>query len=270
MTAELRYDSLVRRVFLVSISASTIAVLLLVFSPRISAQTAGAAPGVPASVTSTGFGGHTNHPGIPASVTSTGTLMPPHPRPPVANQPGCCINPLFPVNPNPSAGGQGGRHPRHPGRRGGYAGGILYYPVPYTSDTTMDWQSQSGENPSQDQNDDVYRGGPTIFDRRGPGMQLADENRYVPPPAHEPQPAASGDSDAAAEPVANTTPTILVFKDGHRLEISNYAIVGDTLFDLTPGHRRKIPLAELDLAATSKQNDDRGIDFRLPAGTQGS
>jgi hypothetical protein len=40
--------------------------------------------------------------------------------------------------------------------------------------------------------------------------------------------------------------------------------VGDTLFDLTDGHRRKILLSELDLAGTSKQNDDRGVDFQLP------
>jgi len=33
---------------------------------------------------------------------------------------------------------------------------------------------------------------------------------------------------------------------------------------LSEGHRRKIPLADLDLQATGKQNDDRGVDFRLP------
>ena len=59
---------------------------------------------------------------------------------------------------------------------------------------------------------------------------------------------------------------MLVFKDGHRLEIKNYAIQGNMLYDLTAGHRRKIELAELDLAATQKENEDRGIDFELPAG----
>jgi hypothetical protein len=34
---------------------------------------------------------------------------------------------------------------------------------------------------------------------------------------------------------------------------------------LTAGHRQKIALADLDLTATAKQNDDRGIDFQLPA-----
>ena len=44
--------------------------------------------------------------------------------------------------------------------------------------------------------------------------------------------------------------------------------MGEMLYDLSPGHRRKIALADLDLAATVKQNDDRGIDFRLPPGLQ--
>ena len=64
--------------------------------------------------------------------------------------------------------------------------------------------------------------------------------------------------------MADQPPTVLVFKDGHQLEVQNYAVIGDQLYDLTPGHRRKIALAELDLIATAKQNDDRGIDFELP------
>ena len=57
---------------------------------------------------------------------------------------------------------------------------------------------------------------------------------------------------------------MLVFKDGHQLEVQNYAVIGDTLYDLTPGRHHKILLADLDLTSTTKQNDDRGIDFRLP------
>ncbi|HXX01791.1 MAG TPA: hypothetical protein VEJ00_11280, partial [Candidatus Acidoferrales bacterium] len=63
-------------------------------------------------------------------------------------------------------------------------------------------------------------------------------------------------------------PTVLVFKDGEKLEVGNYAIVGATLFDLSPGHHRKITLADLDLDATQKLNDDRGVIFQLPASSQ--
>jgi len=61
---------------------------------------------------------------------------------------------------------------------------------------------------------------------------------------------------------------MLIFKDGHQLEIENYAIVNQTLYDLTPGHRRKIALADLDLPATQKQNDDHGVPFDLPPQAQ--
>ena len=62
--------------------------------------------------------------------------------------------------------------------------------------------------------------------------------------------------------------TVLVFKDGHQADVLNYAIVGDALFDLGDGRTKKILLADLDLAATRKANDDRGVDFQVPAGTQ--
>jgi len=58
-----------------------------------------------------------------------------------------------------------------------------------------------------------------------------------------------------------------VFKDGHQLEVENYAIVGSTLYDLTEGRRHKIPLSDLDLDTTTKQNEERGIDFQVPSGS---
>ena len=57
---------------------------------------------------------------------------------------------------------------------------------------------------------------------------------------------------------------MLVFKDGHKSDVVNYAIVGDTLFDFGDGRTRKIRLADLDLPATQKANDDRGVDFQVP------
>jgi hypothetical protein len=65
--------------------------------------------------------------------------------------------------------------------------------------------------------------------------------------------------------VAAQPSTVLVFKDGHQSDVLNYAIVGDTLFDLAAGRTRKILLADLDLPATSKANDDRGVDFQIPS-----
>jgi len=59
-------------------------------------------------------------------------------------------------------------------------------------------------------------------------------------------------------------PTVLVFRDQHQQEVQNYAIVGQTLWNFSPGRTQKIPLANLDLSATEKANDDRGVTFRVP------
>ena len=58
--------------------------------------------------------------------------------------------------------------------------------------------------------------------------------------------------------------TVLVFRDEHKQEIQNYAIVGQTLWNFNPQHTQKIPLSDLDIPATTKANDDRGVSFNLP------
>jgi len=57
----------------------------------------------------------------------------------------------------------------------------------------------------------------------------------------------------------------LVFRNKRTEEVENYAIVGQTFWILSEQRTRKIPLAELDLPASRKANEDRGVEFRLPA-----
>jgi hypothetical protein len=63
--------------------------------------------------------------------------------------------------------------------------------------------------------------------------------------------------------------TVLVFRDQHRLEVQNYAIVGQTLWNFAPQRTQKIPLADLDLSATTKANDESGVDFKVPGAHDG-
>jgi hypothetical protein len=58
--------------------------------------------------------------------------------------------------------------------------------------------------------------------------------------------------------------TVLVFRDGSRKEVKNYAIMGKELIVLGSGSLRRVQLADLDLPATAKENDVRGLDFKLP------
>ncbi len=67
------------------------------------------------------------------------------------------------------------------------------------------------------------------------------------------------------ERAAAVPTTALVFRDQHVEEVRNYAIAGGTLWVLNDHQAgKKIPLAQLDLAATAKMNDDRGVDFQVP------
>jgi hypothetical protein len=222
--------------------------LPLLFVSNINAQT----NGTPTSVTSQGFGGA--HP-ITAPFPMGGTL-------PGHQVPNNGSRVTFSTSaPNPDHG-DGRHHHHHSGDRP-----LLYaYPVPYAVDLgPAEDQSEDNSDTAADDRDANYQGGPTIFDRRGSGA-----DSYVPPERSRRTYASdtrASDAFAKADPPAPEPPrepTLLVFKDGHQLEVGNYAIVGTTLFDLSPGHTRKVPLADLDLAATERQNDDRGVTFQIP------
>ncbi|MBZ5548944.1 MAG: hypothetical protein LAO22_13480 [Acidobacteriia bacterium] len=58
--------------------------------------------------------------------------------------------------------------------------------------------------------------------------------------------------------------TVLVFRDQHQQEVRNYAIAGGTLWVFSEQAAKKVPLSELDLAATTKANNERGVEFQVP------
>lgn len=65
-------------------------------------------------------------------------------------------------------------------------------------------------------------------------------------------------------------PAVLVFRDGHSEKVQKYVIQGANLFESssysTAGSwSRKIPLADLDIPASLKANNDRGTKFNLPS-----
>jgi hypothetical protein len=220
--------------------------------------------GVPASVTSFGFGGNPGPQGVPASVTSLGFGQVRH-HGPFFNEPDCCINPLFPRNPKP---------PFFRGRHHGFPGGVPVVSVPYYYPVIVE--------PVDDTMESSYGPGPTIFDRRGSDRssvayerdydeRLSKLEKQLDEAEARSAEAKSKDTPAAeAVPAREQPATILVFRDGHSVEVTNYAIVGDTLFDFSTPQRKKIALSELDMTATRKQNEDRGVDFSLPAHHSGS
>jgi len=260
---KLDYHSGMRRIarFESALAGLTFALVTVVFTPALQAQMHGPLP----SVTSMGPGRTFTGPAPTVnSVAPRGIAG--------GNQffrtPNCCINPLFPGSSHPHPHPPNARpHHRPDVGRGGF--GIGAYPV-YVSPYYYgdEYQSQSDESAEEDQ----YRGGPTIFDRRGNGQynyqDRVNDDRAA---ADESSSAAAPRAEAqAAEEASDQPDTLLVFKDGRQLEVKNYAIQGNVLFDLTPGHPRRVALSDLDIPATQKQNDDRGIDFQVPASSSGS
>ena len=89
-----------------------------------------------------------------------------------------------------------------------------------------------------------------------------DQDAYARPQGH----SANRDSASDEKQGASIFPaTVLVFRDNHKQEVANYAIVGNALWAFAPQHTQRIPLSDLDLTATAEANDDRGVAFRIPA-----
>jgi hypothetical protein len=117
--------------------------------------------------------------------------------------------------------------------------------------------------------DDDDRPAPTVFENRRTSERIlsAPVSRLRPEP--EDLPAAKTREPEVREPspaeAREQIPTVLVYRDGHQQEVSNYAIVGQTLYDIGTFVAHKIPLADLNLKATIKENEDRGVEFAVPA-----
>jgi hypothetical protein len=225
--------------------------------------------GVPASVTSYGFGGRsTPTPGVRASVTSLGPNGYGNARGGFGN---CCASFFLPTNPNSAQFfGHERRHHRddHNDRNHFAAGFFQPAYIPYA----VPYAVEDGD----EANDDTPDADAEYVQAIGP-RRPTPRNRRV---QYGGAASRDDDSDAGAdkakqsavepeEPVVAQPSTVLVFKDGHKSDVVNYAIVGDTLFDLTDGRTRKILLADLNLSATYKANDERGVDFQVPASAKG-
>ncbi len=75
---------------------------------------------------------------------------------------------------------------------------------------------------------------------------------------------------ASATHNVELAPAWFVFRDGHREESSDYSIIAGVIYSrgnywTTGSWSKKIPISDLDVAATLRANQDRGVPFRLPS-----
>jgi len=65
-----------------------------------------------------------------------------------------------------------------------------------------------------------------------------------------------------AEPAHQST--VLIYRDGHKETVENYAVADSTVWIFNQDRARKVPLSELDVPATERDNEARGGEFVLP------
>jgi hypothetical protein len=78
-------------------------------------------------------------------------------------------------------------------------------------------------------------------------------------------------AETVSAPAKALPPAVLVYRDGHSEELSSYSIIGGSIYTkanywTTGSWTRSIAIADLDIPATLKQNEKRGINFELPSG----
>jgi hypothetical protein len=102
-------------------------------------------------------------------------------------------------------------------------------------------------------------------------MTVAEKNREqsVPPDFSE-QTNPRTARKTAPEPPREVPPALLVFRDGHQEQVNSYTIVKDTIYTKsdywTSGSwGKKIQTSDLDIPATLKANQERGVNFSLPS-----
>jgi hypothetical protein len=139
-----------------------------------------------------------------------------------------------------------------------------YYPYAYAynsyyPNSVYDSYSDRDYQQYRRLSDDVNDLSSEVRDLRNENEQLRydlEKRRY----AEAPQ-TTQGSPRAVPNSITAAPKTILVFRDGRKQEVANYAIAGETLWILSEKAAQKVPLGDLDIARTKAENEERGLEF---------
>ena len=178
-----------------------------------------------------------------------------------------------------------GRHPPHERRSGSGRGRIpwwdpyfynpSFYPDEYFEAAKLE-ETQPPVVVSQAPTLPVSTPEPLLIEWNGDHWERVTNFNQLPPTA----PGAARESRSRSgvtkrnqATIASqvSQPAILVFRDGHKEEVSSYTIMGTVMYTNTNywtdgSWTKKIQIADLDVRATLKLNQDRGVKFDLPSG----
>jgi len=177
-----------------------------------------------------------------------------------------------------SAQGRGVFGGRGFGPRGGFARGAGYFPIPWfgglydDSASSVSYLSYPGYPVSSQPAVIIVQAAaaapsapesapPLLIEFRNDGyVRVSGSEVSAPTPLDPTQPADSAAVNARA---------VLVFRDGHREEVSDYTIANGFLYARGDFYRdgawmRKIEMTSVNVTETVATNRDRGVNFRLP------
>jgi hypothetical protein len=135
----------------------------------------------------------------------------------------------------------------------------------------LDFYSSADYYPSYDYYGSSYYAAQNDIAQQQQDMQQQDIDRLESEVAslREQRESQQGETRYTPRPEPDTksvisSPTLLIFRDKHTQEVQNYAIVGGTLWIFSEQRATKLPLSWLDIEATTKANEDRGVNFQVP------
>jgi hypothetical protein len=152
--------------------------------------------------------------------------------------------------------------------RSGYAGTrryplpLSFYATPYYYPSSY-WDSSGYADPNLGPPPGDYGPDPTADIAAELGAlhrEVAEMRQMMTGPPDDPQ--ASGQPIATPPPPA-PPPLVLVFRDGTRLEVRDFALIGQTLWDLSSHPTRKIAVGQLNLEASIRATEARGAEFPI-------
>jgi len=159
--------------------------------------------------------------------------------------------PRAPVYTRPGPG-----HGRGHGHGRGYGAVPLYGAIglPYYG-----WDDMEATNPPPPPVDSTTQILANEVDKLTQQVQQLTEERQAKaaqPPAFQPESSIPPVETAPPEPS-----TILVLRDGKKVETDNYAIMGATFWNFSAHPVQRIPIAQIDISASRQANEVRGIEF---------
>lgn len=176
-----------------------------------------------------------------------------------------CLSPMAGAQmrgrPSVTVGGTGFRHVR----TGGFGYPLFYSDygpdstaIPFTPSVIIERKVILPDRPTE----------PLLIEWHGDRFVRYGETQKTEAPDY----AEGASPRIASSPVRrDLPPAVLVYRDGHREEVSDYVITRGVLYargdySQSGSWMRDVPLSALDVAATMKANRDSGVRFVLPAG----